>query len=209
MDEIEKVIRSHLTPEMVAFDIGANWGGYGLIMASICRRVMAFEPIPDIAADLRTRAPPNLEVHTLAMSDVVGEAEFHVDLRDGLNSQQSSLLTVPELHDSKMVQTIKVKTTTLDTFVSTTGVVPHFVKIDVEGWEPAVFAGGVQTFAEHRPVILFEMWETHYPRYRESFYQLGRTHHLVKATNPLPAYGYYEQETRYEVADILCIPRPR
>ena len=110
MDEIEKVIRSHLTPEMIAFDIGANWGGYGLIMANICRRVIAFEPIPDIAADLRTRAPPNLEVKTLAISDVDGEAEFHVDLREGLNSQQSSLMTVPELHDAHMIETIKVKT---------------------------------------------------------------------------------------------------
>lgn len=207
MDRILDVIRYHLTPDMIAFDVGANWGGYALTMASICRQVVGFEPIPRLAEDLRHRAPPNLLVETLALSDRAGRAEFHIDLREGLNAQQSSLLRVDELHDKGLVETVQVETLTLDAYVESRGVRPDFIKIDVEGWEPAVFAGATRIIREHRPVLLFEMWETHYPRYKPWFEMLGETHHLVRAGDGAPAYDYYEAEVRYEVGDILCIPR--
>jgi len=209
MDHIEQLIRYHLTPEMIAFDVGANHGGYALIMASVCQQVIGFEPIPELAEDLRRRAPANLSVETLALSDREGRADFHIDLREGLNAQQSSLLTVDELHQAKLVRTVTVETITLDHYVATRGVAPDFLKIDVEGWEPEVFAGAARTLAEHRPVVLFEMWETHYPRYRDWFHRLDATHHLVRAGAPLAAIPYYEAATRYEVADVLAIPRLR
>lgn len=209
MDRILDVIRYHLTPDMIAFDIGANWGGYALTMASICRDVIAFEPIPHLAEDLRRRAPPNLRVETLALSSAAGVADFHIDLREGLNAQQSSLLHIPELHDVGLIESVRVETITLDGYVQSRGVTPDFIKIDVEGWEPAVFEGALGTIRVHRPVILFEMWETHYPRYKATFEALDATHYLVRAGDGAPAYDYYETGLREEVADILCIPRRR
>ena len=51
-----------------------------------------------------------------------------------------------------------VPVTTLDTLVAALGLVRvDFIKADIEGFEPALIAGAVETLRRHRPALLLEM----------------------------------------------------
>ncbi len=108
---------------------------------------MTLEPgrrvFPSLA---RNAAPPRLTTLEVAASDSEGEAEFY----EAAMSDLSSLERVKES------TSFKVTLTRLDTLAKEHGH-PDFVKIHVEGHEPAVLRGMAGLFASIRPpLILFE-----------------------------------------------------
>ena len=55
-----------------AIDVGANMGIYTYLAAKYSFRVYSFEPVPEVAAQLRSSAPANVTVLPLAASDKAG-----------------------------------------------------------------------------------------------------------------------------------------
>ncbi len=55
-----------------AIDVGANLGVYTYFAAKYSSRVYSFEPVPEVAAQLRSSAPANVTVLPLAASDKAG-----------------------------------------------------------------------------------------------------------------------------------------
>ena len=151
-DEI-RFVRLCLQPGMHAVDIGANFGVYTLAMAQAVGAqgsVQAFEPTPDTAALLRASLEDNgarhVRVHELAVSDRTGSAHL-------------SLHEQPELNAlGEDVRGIQVQTVSLDELSSQQQWPPiDFVKIDAEGHEPQVVAGGARLFREQSPLVMFEI----------------------------------------------------
>jgi FkbM family methyltransferase len=151
-DEI-RFVRMYLQPGMHALDIGANFGVYTLAMAQavgLQGSVQAFEPTPDTAALLRATLEDNgagqVRVHELAVSDRTGSAHL-------------SLYEQPELNAlGEDAGGIQVRTVTLDELASQQQWPPiDFVKIDAEGHEPQVVAGGARLFREQSPLVMFEV----------------------------------------------------
>jgi FkbM family methyltransferase len=204
-EAIGATIRERVRPHMTAFDVGANRGEISRLLSARCRHVIAFEPNPDLAAALADEAIRNLKVEQLAVSDCVGSAVFHIDIRPGLGALASSLMTLTGMEGQ--TRPIEVKTTTLDSYCAEHGVRPDFIKIDVEGYEPQVFEGARRLIADTRPMILFEFWETHYDRFQPWFSILSQTHELFRASDGLPAVEWYAQNREAGVADILAVPR--
>src|SRR5689334_10623128 len=62
--------------DLEAIDVGANDGSYVHFMRRHARRVLAFEPMPHLAAALRRKfAGTNVVVREMALSDTRGIAE--------------------------------------------------------------------------------------------------------------------------------------
>lgn len=120
-----------------ALDIGAHIGNHTLWLAAVCGlRVVAFEPLH--AAELRANVALNdlgaqVRVEAVALGEASGTA-IHAGA-----GRLTSGGTVP--------------VRTLDSY-GITGV--SLVKIDVEGWEPAVLRGGENTIRRDRPTIWAE-----------------------------------------------------
>jgi FkbM family methyltransferase len=146
-------LRRWLRPGMTVIDIGANLGVYALPMARLVGprgRVFAYEPgsaprcLLEQSRDLNAAA--NLEVVGLALSD--GERESR--LRSGHSSELSAL------GDGEQGEPVGV--TALDSdcarFESRS---PDFIKIDAEGEEERILAGGRDFFARHSPLVMFEV----------------------------------------------------
>ena len=136
------------------FDIGANVGIFAALASALTdRRVVAFEPAPELVAAARRFAADNrlgFTTEPLALGAENGTATFYLS-----DSSDTSNSLAEHFRSSSAQITVPVET--LDDYVARTGVVPAVLKVDTETTEPDVIAGAVQTITEHRPWILCEV----------------------------------------------------
>jgi FkbM family methyltransferase len=137
----------------VAIDVGANLGEWSVPLAKAvgsAGRVLCCEPNPAIAvalaATLRINNLGHASVLAVALSDGDGEGRLLVDAADsGLSRLAASAGGLP------------VRLRRLDAIVAEAALDRlDLVKIDVEGHERRVFAGGVETLRRFHPAIVFE-----------------------------------------------------
>jgi FkbM family methyltransferase len=150
---LEALLPALLQRDATYVDVGSNRGqllGQALRAAPEGRHV-AFEPIPQLAAQLRS-AYPRVDTRELALSSAPGTAEFcHFRTMDGWSGLRRS----PEVSDQRGdPHYIPVTLSTLD--VELSGASPRVVKIDVEGAELEVVRGGRELLARSRPHLIFE-----------------------------------------------------
>lgn len=148
-------LRAALSPGDDAIDVGAHLGDVTrqILQSTIDGRVLAIEPLPHLAADLRRTLLDSVIVEECALTDGdPGEAEFlHVKNNPGYSGLRER--DYPEAPDFEKVT---VKTQRLDDLVKQHGLSPRLIKIDVEGAELLVLRGARETIAEFKPVILIE-----------------------------------------------------
>lgn len=156
-----------LTKGSVFFDIGANTGIYTFnaekYIASAS--INAFEPIPELHFRLR-RMFRKSNIYKLALSDTIGVHNFKIPTigEDEYKSRGKLNTEYVERGETKC-RTIKVRTSTLDSFVDENNIKGiDFIKIDVEGHELQVIMGGVNTLKALRPVLQIEIEQRHYER---------------------------------------------
>ncbi len=139
----------------VFLDVGAYFGYYSLLAARRGASVHAFEPVGENFTLLETQRGLNslaqVQAHRVALSDAVGQANFV--LPDAENRGRGRL--AGGVAGAKMEQ---VEMTTLDAFAERTGLSRlDALKVDVEGAEIKVLAGGRETLRRFRPTILIEL----------------------------------------------------
>jgi FkbM family methyltransferase len=155
-DEIH-FVRRILQPGWQAVDIGANYGVYTLALAKGVGsegRVWAYEPGSETAILLKETLELNalnqVTLEVCALSDQPGEARLTLNA----NSELNALVAAGETGSASEL----VAVTTLDA-----GLVAHgwdridFLKLDAEGEEARILAGGIQFFAELSPLVLYEV----------------------------------------------------
>jgi FkbM family methyltransferase len=162
------LVPRYLSPQAVAVDVGANVGLYAAVMARHSARVLAFEPHPACAAQLRDLKLSRCEVVEAALSDADGQATLRVP-QEG-HGEHHALSTLAESNALRStaadagVRAFQVATMRLDTALAARlgpDEALGFIKIDVEGHEHAVLQGAAATLARHRPVLLIEIEARH------------------------------------------------
>lgn len=146
-----KLLRSLLRPGDLCFDVGANVGYTAILFAWLVQpggRVVALEPGDRAFAILKRNAEdrPAISPRKVGASDRAGHITFY-------ECEMSDVSSILPADDARM---LTISTTTLDALACEEGQ-PRFIKIDVEGHEPAVFAGMGQLLRHPEPpIILFE-----------------------------------------------------
>lgn len=211
MDRIEAVVqaftRAHLRQGALAYDVGANIGHAATFYAGLGARVVAFEPNPRAASALRALALPGVELVPAAVSDQAGTAVFHIDLRGEFHGMASSLMRLSDLPEAE-IERIEVPTIRLDDHVARTGQMPDFIKVDVEGYEPQVIAGAMETLRRRRPPLVLEFWRDHWDRYLPMFQALDEIYHIYDpdAGAPILQVGP-RQEGLNPITNLVAEPR--
>lgn len=147
-------------------DIGANHGRFAIELARLGRRVLAFEPLEFNLAVLRPAMALSRRVQVVpcALGERQGNAGIYVPLRDDNRPVHGAAFVAGD--DQEAVQhTVAMRLVRQridiqrldDADLSWLGSV-GFIKIDVEGHEPAVIRGGASVLFEHKPSILIECW---------------------------------------------------
>jgi FkbM family methyltransferase len=127
-------------PGDAALDIGANIGYFTALLGHRCARVRAFEPHPVLRDALEVNVdswPHEVTVDPRAVSDHPGAANLSIPPAFGFTEGVATLEASPDALESYAIET-----TTLDDVVDAP---IGIAKIDVEGHEPAVIAGGEHT----------------------------------------------------------------
>jgi FkbM family methyltransferase len=150
----------------LVFDIGAHAGNRTRAFAALGCRVVSVEPQPDFARVLRTLfgRNPKVTVLEMAVSDTPGRATLSLSERTPTvttlaEEWREARAQEPGFKGVDWNRQIDVETTTLDALIERFGS-PSFVKMDVEGSEPAILGGlthAVQTVSfEYLPWTLAE-----------------------------------------------------
>ena len=156
-DPLPNAFIHHIKNKKRFYDIGANWGFYVLLASKHkdphCQ-IVAFEPHPQSAKELESQITLNQITSALVIQAALSDQSGHLQFADTGSAIGQKLAT---LNDSpQSAQTITVPTMTLDQATQQFGP-PDLIKLDVEGAENLVIAGGHQTLQHHRPTLLVEI----------------------------------------------------
>jgi FkbM family methyltransferase len=167
-----ELLRDKMTPDGIAYDIGANLGYHTLVMAVAAPRghVYAFEPIPQVCRILEK----NVETNRLPQVTIVGKAVAaeagSLDLGWDTSLDQAALQFVEGEHHPRL-ERIRCEGITLDDFIAEGNRPPSLLKIDVEGAEVDVLRGGRGALLTHGPDVVCEI---HGPEAARGVYDILR-----------------------------------
>jgi FkbM family methyltransferase len=139
-------------------DVGANTGLFTLIACASKKNlcVVAFEPVPRVFDRLKWNVEQNgftarCILRQQVVADHIGKSWFHV-----LNVDLPTSASLNQVgFRGRAGDLMEIDTTTIDHVRKAVGAI-DLVKIDVEGFEPAVLAGMRETLAKDRPIVILE-----------------------------------------------------
>jgi FkbM family methyltransferase len=146
---VQEALQKHAGKGDVVFDVGAHVGFFSLLASKVVGeggRVVACEPDPYMSERLRTNLKLNARGNVSWENVAVGETSSRKSFASGGGAGTGSLS-----EDGS----IEVEVVTLDRLAEKWGA-PAVVKVDVEGGELDVLAGGSRVLREHRPVLIVE-----------------------------------------------------
>jgi FkbM family methyltransferase len=149
---MQRVMVNVIKPGQTVYDLGANFGLHGMLCSKLVGPkgfVYNFEPLPDnikeIELNYRQNNITNYKNIEKAVSDVSGELTFSV----------ASHATQGKLAGGGAG--IRVKTTSLDDFISEGNRTPDFIKMDIEGAEGEALKGFEKGVEKSFPLMIIEL----------------------------------------------------
>ena len=146
-DEVS-FIKSTVMPGMTCWDIGAQSGFYSCLIASLVGEsgsVHAFEPMPENYQILGKNIAENGYMHIINARDV---ACSNVSGVIGMQAF-SGMFVATQDSNARSMSCVRLDDLDIPK--------PEFIKLDVEGHEPAVLEGMSRFLEESDPVVLLEL----------------------------------------------------
>lgn len=136
-------------------DVGANYGFVSLVLQKCLpstTKIFSFEPHPEVFNVLKETILENKMENIKLKNVAVGNENNEIDI---CLFGQSSVVT-QEKNDRRITRKIKVEQIKLDDFIQKESIVPHFIKIDVDGYELNVLEGLKESIIKYKPVMVVE-----------------------------------------------------
>jgi FkbM family methyltransferase len=143
------------SPDKIALDVGANAGDYAVHMARYSKSVEAFEPVPGLAAYIRTKfADRKINVRACALSDKTGKVTLRIPvLKEGENPANATVEVDDIMAGSSETRDVEVPCYRLDDLkLDRVGL----IKLDAEGHETPILRGAADLIERDRPNVLME-----------------------------------------------------
>jgi len=167
-------------PGSVFVDVGANFGYFTCLLAAKLgrtpgSRVIAIEPNPDLVQLLRTNVDINwssapVRIEPVAVAETPGEMVLSIPDDRAANG---TLASIPA--EGRSLRTYSVPVARLDDLLRDEPRI-DLIKIDVEGFEPAVLRGAAETLARPGLRLVLE-WSV--PQLREAGFDPMETPRLL------------------------------
>lgn len=136
-------------PDDTVYDIGANLGVYAILAAEVGATSVAIEPFPPTVERLRENVRHN-GVDVTILDVAIGDDDETVQLQGDDTMKVGSVGIAP----ASETGTVTVSQRRLDSVAGEQAPTPDVVKIDVEGAEGLVLAGGLETIPRCRTLYV-------------------------------------------------------
>ena len=187
---IRRLYREFVSRDDLVIDVGAHAGNHVRALSSIGCRVVAIEPQPDFFAVLKFLFGRSARVTILdcGVSDRAGRAQLSISERTPTVTSLSQDWRKAREGDADFAQvrwnrTLDIEVTTLDALIAQYGA-PAFIKLDVEGSEPAALAG----LSHAVPALAFEYLPRALDRVEACVDRLRALGHYVYNWSPGESY---------------------
>ena len=139
------------------FDVGSQYGDWALMWTKKYKAIVfAFEPIKENIKEMFKDMDKNREYKILTYEGFIGDGKpIYYNQNGNMMVYSESGLFTP--------------TTTLDSIVTQTTIIPDIIKIDVEGFEFQVLKGALGVLDTFKPKIILE---THSKELREQCHEM-------------------------------------
>jgi FkbM family methyltransferase len=200
-----------LDPQRDVVDVGANVGFHTVLLARHLEhgRLLAVEPTRNALRRLRRNITLNaVESKVVVFEGVASNVPGWIEIKTVAGLEEFSSLGAmdhPAIAGAQFV-TERVEARTLDQLVAEHGLDPGFIKVDVEGVEHLVFAGGQRTLAEHRPIVVSELSDYLLRKNGSSALDVVRSFEALNYSVVDPLHPDERPGLR-EFGDIVCVPR--
>jgi len=195
----------------VVFDIGAHAGNHVRAFRALGCHVIAVEPQPDFARVLRLffGHSANVTIVETAVGDRRGRATLSISERTPTVTSLSPEWREARASDADFAQvrwnrSTEVEVTTVDALIDRFGA-PSFVKLDVEGSEPAALAG----LSQPVPAVAFEYLPQALERVGACVERLGQLDSYVYNWSPGESHLLATKEWMDGAALLAALRRQR
>ena len=181
---------SNKKSELIVIDIGANIGAFSLKFARKCIdnnqkfNIYAFEPNKMIFDILKNNLALNKDIskNIFSFQIPIGDKNKEVNFINDQNNSGGSKVYRNEEGSQLNTKSVKLQQISLDYFVQKNQIdYVDIIKIDVEGYEPFVLDGCINTIKKFKPILYIEitpLW----------FKDIGRS--FLDILNLLKSLGY-------------------
>ena len=164
--EVAKFFVDNLKPDSRCLDVGANFGFHTCLMARFCPagRVIGIEPVDSVYQLLRDNIFINaLHGHAAAIRAAVAQGPGRLTLHHRKPRSGNTSISEPSdaflqfLGESRS-ERIEIETVSVDGLLARFDNQIDFIKIDVEGAEPLVLRGAVETIRSNPQLQIVMEW---------------------------------------------------
>lgn len=168
------VFNKYITSESHVLEAGCHVGSHSVKLAQMSKHVHYFEPLPTSFEllqknlELNIDSDENYTLHNAGVGETHRETSFAWIPRDnlggtGLSDNPQGIPSVSDEYNTG--EWFKSENKTAVSIVPIDSLELEkldFIKIDVEGYEPHVIAGAMDTIKRLRPVIIMECFKNHH-----------------------------------------------
>ena len=208
---IRRLYRSFVSRGDLVIDVGAHAGNHVRALSAIGCRVVAIEPQPDFVRvlNLLFGHSRNVTILPVGVSDRAGRAQLSISERTPTVTSLSADWRDARKADDDFAQvrwnrTVGIDVTTLDALITQYGE-PAFIKLDVEGSEPAALAG----LSRAVPALAFEYLPRGLDRVDACVDRLRALDHYVYNWSPGESYRFASAAWLEGPALIEALRRPQ
>ena len=144
----------------IVFDCGANTGIFSLYSAYKAKKVYAFEPGTLIRHYLRNtqKYSDKITIVPFGLSDK-NKKEYFIQT-DNPGAARAQEFIIPDCHRILFKELINL--ITIDEFVEKTGIIPTFIKMDIEDGELNALKGAQKTLKKYHPKCSISIHEENF-----------------------------------------------
>jgi len=168
-EHLHSIFDKYITADSTVVEVGCHIGSHSVKLSKLCKFLYCFEPMPKSNAlllkNLNLNSCKNVKVFTEGLSKSKSKTFFQYSVIGNIGA--SSLAENPQLsvdnlsllppNNIQSLKDIDVNLITLDSLCLES---LDFMKIDVEGYEPYVLEGAIESIKKFMPIIVLESYSS-------------------------------------------------
>jgi FkbM family methyltransferase len=161
---LHKIFEKYVNSNSVVLEAGCHIGTHSVKLGMLAKKLFCFEPLKEsnilLKQNLEKNGCTNSFVFENALSDKKSTEYFGWVSSGNLGGSglANNPMGIPNWGNVDENSKYPIETITIDSLNLEE---LNFIKLDVEGYEPKVINGGINTIKKFRPIITLESWANH------------------------------------------------